>query len=991
MNFLGGAIRRRTEDREQGPAEGTRDARQRWLLAVCCVAQFMVILDLTIVNVALPSIQGSLGFSSANLQWVVIAYAIVFAGFLMLGGRAADQLGQRRTLAAGLVLFAIASLAGGMSASQGMLVIARAVQGLSGALMAAGSLAAITSSFPPGPARHRAIGLWGAMNGVGGAAGALFGGIITYEIGWRWVLLINPPIGIVAAVIAILVIADRPTKVGARFDLLGALVLTAGLMLTAYGIVNASTYGLTTALAFGPIIGGIVLTGLFPVVEARAKDPLVPLKEVTGAFRSANLVVLVFSASLFGMWYISSLYMQQVLGLTPLNAGLAFFPMALVLMLSASQAGRLVGKFGVRPVLGGGLVMLGAGLLLLARIGPSGSAVGFVILPGLLVTAGIGLSVVPSTIAATQLAGHQQAGLASGLVNTSRQVGGALGLAVLASVATWYSSRQIGRNVPTPVALTQGFRVSFLIAAGLALLAAVGTFTLLPPGAGPGKSAWVRLRLPAAVLVVIAAFVGIDFGFAGGSGAPIGAFTTKGAYSFVSAPGLHPPKIHADMKGSKSELAPGDILLSNFYDLGKPPIVGQSGPLMIGNDMQPVWFRPVPKNVVASDLAEQTYEGKPALSWWQGVVTRTGATNSGEFVIVNQHYQTIATLKGADGWIPTMHTLVIKGHDAWVTANKDMPMNLARYGGSVDGAITDSAVQEYDLRSGKLLHTWDALKHIPVTDSYANPPSNGFPWDVYHVNSIDVVGPNTLLVSMRNTWAAYLINTKTGAIQWTLGGKHSTFKFGKGASFEWQHDVSMLPGNRISMFDDACCQIVGSDTFLPPNGTSRGLTLHLNRASGTASLESQVKHDGVEAAYMGSDEHLPNGNEFVGWGSTPYFSEYSKSGKLLMDGILPGSNQSYRAIQISHWTGLPLTPPSGAARRHGSSATVYASWNGATQVASWRVLAGPDASHLAAVKTTAKSGFETAIPVGKSYQDFRLQALDAKGHVIGTSKVFPAT
>jgi EmrB/QacA subfamily drug resistance transporter len=946
----------------------------------------MVILDLTIVNVALPSIEASLGFSAINLQWVVIGYAIVFAGFLMLGGRAADQIGQRKTLVFALLLFGLTSMIGGVAISQQMLVGARVIQGLSGALMAAGSLAAITSSFPPGPARHKAIGLWGAMNGAGGAAGGLFGGIITEEFGWRWVLLINPPIGIAAAAIAWIVVTDRPSKKGARFDLLGALTLTVGLMATAYGIVNASSYGLTTVRALAPFIAGVVLTALFPLVEKRAADPLVPLNAITRPLRSANIVVLLFSTALFPMWYVSSLYLQQVIGLSPLDAGLAFFPMALMIMLTASQAGRLVGKFGVRAVLGGGLSLLTAGLLLLSRITPNGNAAEAVILPGLLVAAGIGLSVVPSTIAATQYVDHQQAGLASGLVNTSRQVGGSLGLALLASIATWYSARQIGMNATVPDALTDGFRLAYLIAAGFTFLAVVCTLWLLPAGA-PGTPARVRLRLPAVVVIVVAVFAALDFVYADHPAPPIGAYSTANTYQFVSAPGLHPPVIKADAPTDQAALASGYILLTNFYNIATPPMAGQSGPLILGNNLQPVWFRPVPKNVVASDLAYQTYAGQPVLSWWQGVITSTGATQSGEYVIVNDHYQTVATLQGTDGWVPTLHSLVITGDDAWVTVNKNLPMNLASYGGSVDGTITDSAVQEYDLRTGKLLYTWDALKHIPLSDSYADVQTNGYPWDAYHVNSIQVVGPDTLLVSMRNTWAAYLIDTSTGKIEWQLGGKHSSFTFGPGASFQWQHDVTQAGASEITLFDDNCCQISGAGTYLAANGPSRALTLRLNQATHTASVVSAYSHDGISAAYMGNTEVLPNGNTFVGWGAEPYFSEYSKSGKLLLDATLPAPDLSYRAVQISQWTGLPLTPPSGAARSSGGGTVVYASWNGATSVSSWRVLGGSDPGQLTVVATAAKSGFETAIrvPTGSV---FRVQALNAQGQVIGTSGVF---
>ncbi len=342
------------------------DERLNWLLAVCCIAQFLVILDLSIVNVALPSIQSSLRFSSIDLQWVVDAYAITFAGFLMLGGRATDQFGARRTLVAALSGFALASLVGGLAGDRQVLIGARAFQGLSGAFMAAGSLAAITSFFPQGPARHRAIGLWGAMNGAGGAAGTFFGGLITQELGWRWILLINPPIGFAAAIGAYAVVSDRRNarKAAARFDLAGALTLTVGLVVLVYGIVTAGYLGWRTTDALGPIVAGFALLGLFVLIEARfASSPLVPLKALTGPLRVANGIVLLFSAALFPMWYLSSLYLQQVLGLSPLDTGLVFLPMALTIMVVARRAGKLVSRFGTRSVLTGGLVMMACGLL----------------------------------------------------------------------------------------------------------------------------------------------------------------------------------------------------------------------------------------------------------------------------------------------------------------------------------------------------------------------------------------------------------------------------------------------------------------------------------------------------------------------------------------------------------------------------------------------------------------------------------------------------
>ena len=840
------------------PSKRRLGSREAWLLGVCCVAQFMVILDLSIVNVALPSIQSGLGFSAPELQWIVDAYAITFAGFLMLGGRAADHFGQRRMFVIALLVFGLASLAGGLATDRATLVLARAVQGFGGALMAACSLAVITSSFAPGPKLNRAIGAWAAMNGLGGAAGMLFGGLITQELNWRWVLLINPPIGIAAAIVAYAVVSERRRAPGRTFDLAGALTLTIGQMVLVFGVVEAGLAGWDTFAALGPIIAGIALLAVFGVIETRlAKDPLIPFKELTKPLRIANNIVLLFSASLFPMWFVSSLYLQQVLGLSPLHTGLIFLPMTLMIMLVASRAGKLVSRFGVRVVLGGGLVMLTGGMLLLSRIGSSGSPIVYIMIPGLLTAAGIAMSIVPSTIAATQGAKEGQAGLASGLVNTSRQIGGGLGLAVLVTLATQRSSHLIGTGALVPQALTDGFRLAYLIGAGLAAAAALVTFTALPKpvpaealgtgpdqGAGPAGGAAIETRcatrrFAAVIALVVIAFVALDLAFAGSHGAPVGAYTTRGAYSFVTEPTLHPPKLHKDGPILTGKLAGGYIFTANFYNLNYPPLVGQSGPLILDHNLQPVWFQPVPEKVVASNLSLQTYEGKPALAWWQGVVTNTGQTESGEDVVVNQHYQPVARLKGTDGWVLTLHELVISGEDAWVTANKNVAKDLSSYGGAYNGALIDSAVQEYNLKSGKLLRSWDALDHIPLDDSYASVPTNGFPWDAYHVNSIALTGNGDFLVSMRNTWAAYLVNSASGQIAWTLGGKKSSFTFGPGADFQWQHDVAFGGGSTITMFDDHCCQLTGGGTSVPATGASRALVLNVNQSARKATLVAQ--------------------------------------------------------------------------------------------------------------------------------------------------------
>jgi len=744
------------------------------------------------------------------------------------------------------------------------------------------------------------------------------------------------------------------------------------------------------------MIAGVALLAAFVVIEIRvASAPLIPFKELTKPLRTANNIVLLFSAALFPMWFVSSLYIQQVLGLSPLHTGLIFLPMTLMIMLVASRAGRLVGRFGVRSVLGSGLIMLTAGMLLLARIGASGSAVVYVMVPGLLTAAGIAMSIVPSTIAATQGAKEGQGGLASGLVNTSRQVGGGLGLAVLITLATQRSSHLIGSGVEVPQALTDGFRLAYLIGGGLAGAAALMTFTLMPtPATGREPSG---RRLTVAIAVLVAGFVAIDVAFANSRGAPIGAYTLNGAESFVSAPSLHPPKLRTDQATLASQLAPGYIFTANFYNLSYPPIVGQSGPLILDDRLQPVWFKPVPLNLVAGNLSLQTYQGKPALAWWQGYVTNTGATISGEDVVVNQHYQTVATLKGKDGWKITLHELVIRGDDAWVTANKDISMNLSKYGGAYNGALDDSAVQEYNLKTGKLLFSWDARTHIAPGDSQATLPTNGFPWDAYHVNSVQLIGNETFLVSMRDTWAAYLVNIRTGAIEWTLGGKHSSFKLGPGAAFQWQHDVALRPDSTVTMFDDHCCQLTGGGTYVPATAPSRGLLLKLDLKTHTATLVSAITHPGppLLTASQGNVQTLADGNLLVDYGDVPEISEYSQRGSLLFDAHLPYDMASYRGYRYP-WSARPYYPPAVAASLNntGEETIVHASWNGATGVASWRVLAGSKRGGLRPQSTVAAGGFETETLLPNAFIDTKahtngyvaVQALDASGHVLSTSQ-----
>jgi hypothetical protein len=298
-------------------------------------------------------------------------------------------------------------------------------------------------------------------------------------------------------------------------------------------------------------------------------------------------------------------------------------------------------------------------------------------------------------------------------------------------------------------------------------------------------------------------------------------------------------------------------------------------------------------------------------------------------------------------------------------------------------------VQEYDLATGKLIRSWDALEHISPHESQATLPTNGFPWDAYHINSIQLTGDGKFVVSMRNTWAAYLVDAASGRIDWTLGGRRSSFRLGPGAGFQWQHDVRLQPGSTVSLFDDHCCQLTGGGTSVKATGPSRGLLLRLDQRARTASLAAQLgQSEGFESEFMGDTQPLAGGTTFVGWGSERYFSEYDRSGKLLFEGILPEPDLTYRA-QVAQWDGTPEEPPSGAARRTGSSTTVYASWNGATKLASWRVLGAATAGgQMRRLASRPRAGFETAIAVPSGSTTFQLQALDAGGRLLATSKTF---
>src|SRR4051812_3958688 len=454
---------------------------KRWIaLILLCAAQFMVVLDASIVNVALPSIQNDLKFSQENLQWVVNAYTLVFGGFLLLGGRTADLLGRRRLFIIGLGLFSLASLLGGLSTSEGQLIAARALQGLGAAIISPAALSIVTTTFAEGSERNKALGIWGAIAGLGGAAGVLLGGMLTEWAGWEWVLFVNVPIGVAAAVLTPRFVREsRMARRGQGFDVAGATAITAGLVLLVYTLVKAQDYGWGSGRTIGGLAGAAALIGLFIGIEARSRSPLAPLS----FFRqrtptSANVLSVLIAASLFSMFYFVSLYLQRVLGFSALEAGLAYLPLAGTIVISAGVASQAVERIGVKPALVFGLSMIAVGLAWFSRVDADGTYVKDVLGPSIVAAVGLGFSFVPVTIAAVAGVPNDEAGLASGLVNTSQQVGGALGLAILATIANSTTTGLPG-GAQNPVALTEGFQDAFLVGAGFALLGVVLALVLL--------------------------------------------------------------------------------------------------------------------------------------------------------------------------------------------------------------------------------------------------------------------------------------------------------------------------------------------------------------------------------------------------------------------------------------------------------------------------------------------------------------------------------
>jgi EmrB/QacA subfamily drug resistance transporter len=463
--------------------------RQRWLaLYVLCLGVLMIVLDSTVVTVALPSIQTSLGFSDTGLVWVLNAYMLTFGGFLLLGGRLGDLYGNRRWFLLGLVGFTLASLACGIAPSGLLLVIARAVQGLGGAIVAAVALALIMNLFTEPAERAKAMGIYGFICAAGGSIGAVVGGVLTGLLDWRWIFLVNLPIGIAVYVMCVrLLPPDVMPSRRPPLDVTGAVLVTTGLMLVVYAVIGGNEAGWTSPRTMGCLAAGALLLVGFFVVEARVREPLMPLRLLKlRNLATANVIAVLWAAGMFAWFVISALYLQRVLGYDPLEVGLAFVPADLVMaVFSVSLSAKLVMKFGIRTPLWTGLFIAAVGLALCA-VAPVEGTYGMHVLPGMiLLGVGAGMAFNPLLLAAMNDASEHEAGLASGIVNTAFMMGGALGLAVLASLADARTSAQLAGGVDPREALNAGYRLAFGVGAGMALLGALLGRVWLQPRAAP--------------------------------------------------------------------------------------------------------------------------------------------------------------------------------------------------------------------------------------------------------------------------------------------------------------------------------------------------------------------------------------------------------------------------------------------------------------------------------------------------------------------------
>jgi hypothetical protein len=452
--------------------------------------------------------------------------------------------------------------------------------------------------------------------------------------------------------------------------------------------------------------------------------------------------------------------------------------------------------------------------------------------------------------------------------------------------------------------------------------------------------------------------------------------TPHDAHGYHSNPSLHPVAVTVDKNSDHT--APGYIFLA--------PQAGpiQDGPMIVDSHGNLVWFKPLPRNDVATDVRVQRYDGKPVLTWWQG--SWNAGTGRGVDEIDNTSYQTIATVHASNGVGADLHEFTITSDNtALVTAYYPVRWNASAAHESKNAIVFDCIVQEIDIPTGLVLFQWDSLDHVPVTDSETPPPKDaGHPYNYFHVNSVEQAAGGNLIVSARNTWAAYEINHQTGAVMWTLGGKASSFKLGAGASFAFQHDVRLQgkDDTEVTTFDDGAG---------PPDvhRSSRGLSLRLNTSKKTATEIVQDEHSPpLLAIQEGDDEQLSNGDDFVGWGQQPYMSEFNSSGQEIFDARLAGDNSTYRIYRFT-WEGFPKTSPSFAVTRNSEGQyTAWASWNGATEVKSWRILGGSSSKSLHTLATIGRDNFEssTKVPYERYYETV---ALNWRHQTLGTSSVQP--
>jgi len=441
---------------------------------------------------------------------------------------------------------------------------------------------------------------------------------------------------------------------------------------------------------------------------------------------------------------------------------------------------------------------------------------------------------------------------------------------------------------------------------------------------------------------------------------------------FHSRPELEPPALVITARSPQT--SPGDLFSAPYSG------PGQNGPMIFDEAGNVVWFNPVPSGVAASNFQVQQLDGKPVLTWWQGYIPPQGF-GEGEEVILNSDYDQVGRVYAGNGFKADLHDFHITPQDtAVLTVFDPIDCDLAAVGGPHNGAVTDAIFQEIDLRTGLVRREWHSLDHVPLSDSYssAKTTSTEWPFDFFHLNSIDQLPSGRTLISARNTWTLYELNTLTGQILLRIGGRHSEVKLAGGTATAFQHDATMLENGTISIFDN------GGVPKVQPQ--SLGLVVSVNPVTKTDTLVAQFAHPtALSSGSQGDIQQLANGDMFIGWGAEPYFSEFSASGALLLDGHMHGSYESYRTYRFP-WVGTPRTAPAIAAVPGNAKVTVYASWNGATQVTSWRVLAGPSPKALIPVATAADAGFETAIATPARAPYVAVQALESSGAVIGTSK-----